>query len=90
MATAIPQSPNNKLEEIIADADLEYLGSDKAAELARQLFRELKSLNPDLQEEDWKKIEIDFLTTHRYFTGYCKANKEHAKQTYLQSLISKA
>jgi hypothetical protein len=27
MATKIPQTPQNKLEEIIADADLEYLGS---------------------------------------------------------------
>ena len=28
MATRIPQTPNNLLEEIIADADLDYLGRD--------------------------------------------------------------
>jgi uncharacterized protein len=28
MATKIPQTPNNKLEQIICDADLDYLGRD--------------------------------------------------------------
>ncbi len=88
MATKIPQSPQNKLEEIIADADLEYLGTSNAAVLANNLFKELNALNPLLTEEAWNNIEIDFLTTHCYFTGYCKANKEHIKQSYLQSLIN--
>ena len=88
MATKIPQSPQNKLEEIIADADLEYLGTSNAAELANNLFKELKALNPLLTEADWNETQIQFLTAHRYFTGYCKANKEQLKQAYLQSLVS--
>ena len=88
MATKIPQSPQNKLEEIIADADLEYLGTSHAAVMANNLFKELHALNPLLTEQDWNKTEIDFLTAHHYFTGYCKTNKEHIKQAYLQSLIS--
>ena len=89
MATKIPQSPQNKLEEIIADADLEYLGTSNAAVLANHLFRELNAIDPLLTEADWNRTEIDFLTAHKYFTGYCKANKEHIKQSYLQSLLSK-
>lgn len=88
MATKIPQSPQNKLEEIIADADLEYLGTSNAAIFANHLFKELNALNPLLTEEAWNNTEINFLTAHRYFTGYCKANKEHIKQSYLKSLIS--
>ena len=88
MATKIPQSPQNKLEEIIADADLEYLGTSNAAILAKHLFKELNALNPLLTEEIWNKIEIDFLSAHHYFTVYCKANKEPVKQAYLKSLIN--
>lgn len=88
MATKIPQSPKNKLEEILADADLEYLGTDKAAVLADQLFNELKALNPLLTEEAWNQTEIDFLKAHLYFTGYCKENKEKVKQAYLKSLVN--
>ncbi|MGB5007886.1 MAG: HD domain-containing protein, partial [Ferruginibacter sp.] len=89
MATKIPQSPNNKLEEILADADLEYLGTDKAAVFANHLFKELKALDPQLTEEAWNKTEIGFLETHPYFTRFCKENKEHIKQAYLKRLVNK-
>ncbi|MFM6926034.1 MAG: HD domain-containing protein [Ferruginibacter sp.] len=89
MATKIPQSPQNKLEEIIADADLEYLGAANAAVLAHHLFQELHALNPSFTEADWNETEINFITNHRYFTDYCKAEKEQHKQSYLQSLVHK-
>lgn len=88
MATKIPQSPQNKLEEIIADADLEYLGTPLAPVVANHLFKELQALNPLLTEAEWNQIQINFLTAHRYFTEYCKTNKDHIKRSYLQSLIS--
>lgn len=53
MATKIPQSPKNKLEEIIADADLEYLGTDEAAKKADDFFKELHHLHPSLTKEEW-------------------------------------
>lgn len=86
MATKVPQLPKNKLEEIIADADLEYLGTGNAARLANDLFKELHALNPQLTKESWNKTEIDFLTKHHYFTRYCKENKQHIKESYLQNL----
>lgn len=86
LATKIPQTPQNKLEEIIADADLEYLGTSDAAMLAHNLFRELNAIDPSLTAAAWKRIEVDFLTSHKYFTDYCKANTEHLKHAYLQGL----
>ena len=88
MATKIPQLPQNKLQQIIADADLEYLGTNNAAVQANNLFKELITINPLLTKQDWNKIEIDFITAHHYFTRYCKANKEPIKQAYLKSLIN--
>ncbi len=88
MATKIPQSPQNKLEEIIADADLAYLGTGLAKNLAHKMFKELNALNPMVTKETWNKTEIDFISAHHYFTGYCKTNKEHIKQTYLKSLLN--
>jgi uncharacterized protein len=88
MATKMPQSPKTKLEEIIADADLEYLGAEGAAIKANQLFAELKTRDPLLTEEKWNEIQISFLKTHRYFTAYCKQKKEPAKLLYLDSLLN--
>src|SRR5690606_33540301 len=42
MATKIPQTPLNHLEQIMADADLDYLGRDDFEEISERLFQELK------------------------------------------------
>jgi uncharacterized protein len=90
MATKIPQSPHNKLEKIIADADLAYLGTDDAARQAYNLYKELHQLNPSLTKEQWNEMQISFLQQHRYFTGYCRTQKEPVKQLYLEKLKSKS
>ena len=87
MATQIPQSPLNKLEEILADADLEYMGTNSFDSTADDLFRELKFLNPDLTVEKWAQTQISFLQKHHYFTRYCKEYREPVKQIYLKELI---
>lgn len=88
LATRIPQSPANKLEEILADADLEYLGTVNAASIANKLFKENKSFNPHLTAAQFNQIQIFFLHNHQYFTSFCKENKEHIKQAYLKKLIN--
>lgn len=87
MATKVPQHPKNKLEEIVADADLEYLGTAAATKKANKLFKELKYINPLLTKQQWHKIQIKFLNQHHYFTPYCKKNIEPAKQAYLKQLM---
>lgn len=87
MATKMPQSPTNKLEQIIADADLAYLGTPAAAEKSEDLFKELQSLNPSLTKAGWDKTQVEFISAHRYFTSYCQQVKEPVKQQYLKSLL---
>jgi uncharacterized protein len=89
MATQIPQSPQNKLEEIVADADLEYLGTDDAAAKAEHLFKEWRHMDPSLTREEWNRKQIAFLRSHHYFTRYCKEKREEAKLSYLQGLVDK-
>jgi len=87
MATKIPQLPKNKLEEILADADLEYLGTDTFEIKSESLFQELQSMNSSLTEEKWNEMQISFLQKHHYFTRYCIENKEYIKQIHLQKLV---
>jgi predicted metal-dependent HD superfamily phosphohydrolase len=86
MATKIPQTPHNLLEEIIADADLEYLGTNEAETQANQLFEELRMLNPYLHEELWNRTQIFFLEHHTFFTTFCKQHREQRKHEYLNGL----
>lgn len=86
MATKIPQKPQDKLGEILADADLEYLGTDRADEDADKLFQEIYAGNPSLTSSAWDAMQVEFISQHQYFTSYCKANREPRKQSYLAEI----
>lgn len=87
MATRVPQQPKNLLEEILADADLEYLSTNKFKVGSSKLFLELKHFNSQLTQKQWNTIQIAFLQKHKYFTKYCKHYKEHRKQKNLITLL---
>ena len=46
LATKFPQQPHNRLEEIMCDADLDYLGRPDFFSIGNTLFEELKSREP--------------------------------------------
>jgi predicted metal-dependent HD superfamily phosphohydrolase len=89
MATKLPQSPKNKLEQIIADADMAYLGTKNATVIADTLFKEFKSIKPALTSAAWNQQQIKFLQQHHYFTAYCKQKYEPIKSAYLKNLLKK-
>lgn len=86
-ATKIPQQPTNKLEAILADADLEYLGTDDFIFIGNKLFQEFKHENPVLNVADWNQIQIKFLQKHRYHTNYCQTHRTAKKEQNLQQLL---
>ncbi len=87
LATRTPQRPENKLEEIIADADLDYLGTDEAPIKSGHLYNELHSLNNELTKDNWRKQEIAFLESHTYFTKFSKLYRQARQDAYLASLL---
>lgn len=68
VATLLPQKPTTHLEKILADADLEYLGTDRFKEISHQLYRKTLDSQPDLSKKQWKENEIKFLSNHHYHT----------------------
>lgn len=86
MATKIPQSPTNHLENILADADLEYLGTDLFEEIGESLFEELKHFNPNFTSQAWDELQLVFMQKHNYHTDYCQKYREPKKQENLLSV----
>jgi uncharacterized protein len=85
-ATKIPQTPDTKLERIICDADLDYLGRNDVYEIADTLFQEIKKKVGPLSESDWIDLQISFLEAHNYFTRFSKKHRAPAKLKYLKAL----
>jgi predicted metal-dependent HD superfamily phosphohydrolase len=66
--TSFPHKPSNLLEEIICDADLDYLGRDDFHEIADNLRLELRRFEKIGSDRKWDEMQLDFLSKHRYFT----------------------
>ncbi len=74
------------MEEIICDADLDYLGRDDFWEISESLYRELQAYNKVSAEIDWNKLQIAFLERHRYHTEYAMENRQPEKEMRIQEL----
>ena len=88
-ATKIPQSPNNLLEEIICDADLDYLGRPDFYSIGEGLYQEFLHQKVVANELQWNQLQVKFLENHKYFTQSVKQKREPVKQQHLEEVKQK-
>ena len=88
LSTKIPQSPNNFLEKVICDADLDYLGRDDFKEISDKLYKELKVTSPNFTKEEWNRKQIEFLKSHTYHTAFARKNRQPKKEERIRELES--
>ena len=85
MATKIPQSPKNHLEQIICDADLDYLGRDDYDSNSSNLLKEIE-LSKKITQKEWLLIQEKFLKAHAYFTTTSQKLRNKRKKETLLSI----
>ena len=86
MATKIPQSPKTLLEQIICDADLDYLGREDFLPISDSLKKEFLAYNIVRNDKEWQQQQISFFETHEYFTKTSNNNRNALKQERLKEL----
>lgn len=86
MSTKMPQMPANLLQQIICDADLDYLGRDDFFIISQKLHKEFIKYEIACSEQDWKESRISFLRSHSYFTGSNRKRRDTTKQAHLNYL----
>ena len=86
MATKIPQTPHTLLEQIICDADLDYLGRDDFEPISRNLYKEFLTYKIIPEDIVWDHIQIKFFESHHYFTGTSVSNRNGEKLKRLKIL----
>jgi ligand-binding sensor domain-containing protein/class 3 adenylate cyclase/predicted metal-dependent HD superfamily phosphohydrolase len=84
--TQIPHNPKNKLEEIMCDADLDYLGRDDFHEIADKLRQELREHDKISSDRKWDEIQILFLEQHKYFTETAKKTRQEKKNKNVEEV----
>ncbi|MEY3236086.1 MAG: hypothetical protein RI883_187 [Bacteroidota bacterium] len=84
--TQIPHQPTNNLEEIICDADLDYLGREDFHEIANRLRIELREHGKIDSDRKWDEIQVQFLTLHKYFTDTALKTRADKKAKNLEEV----
>ncbi len=88
MTTKLPQSATDRLEQIICDADLDYLGRNDFFMISHRLKYEW-----DLHDfkkttlREWYELQVSFLTNHVYFTKAAIESREVMKQQNLREIM---
>ncbi len=88
MVTSLPQTPTNKMEQVMCDADLHYLGTDGYYPNAENLYKEFRKQGLVANRKEWNQKQVMFLGAHRFFTATAKQEFEAKKQDHLVTLTS--
>lgn len=86
LATAVPQNPKNLYQEILCDADLDYLGRDDFEEISQTLCQELIEYGKIKNPKEWDAIQVKFLKKHKYFTNTNKSTRTAKKLEKLEEI----
>jgi class 3 adenylate cyclase/ligand-binding sensor domain-containing protein/predicted metal-dependent HD superfamily phosphohydrolase len=85
-ATEVPHKPVNKLQEILCDADLGYLGTDDFEITSQKLKQELIEKGKIMSDKHWDEVQVPFLENHRYFTPTAIASRGPKKEENLAAV----
>jgi len=86
MATKVPQKPKDHLQQIICDADLDYLGRDDFFEISEKLYEEMVILGNVSSREEFLNAQLHFFKAHRYFTSTASKLRNGKKQEHLNTI----
>jgi len=87
MATKLPQTPHTRLEEIMADADLDALGREDFFTRNAALRAEWLAQGQPMTDEAWHSNQLNFLWGHHYFTFAARQLRDAQKQKNMAALI---
>jgi class 3 adenylate cyclase len=88
MSTKLPPKPEDLLEQIICDSDLDYLGRSDFIPVSNTLFEEMKAQNKINRLNDWNKLQVRFISGHQYFTSTARSLREVNKKLQIERIKS--
>jgi predicted metal-dependent HD superfamily phosphohydrolase len=84
LTTQLPQHAKTHLEQVLCDADLDYLGRQDFFMIAHRLRHEWNLLNviPTTLKQ-WYELQIEFMNDHNFYTHSAKVLRDQGKENNL-------
>ena len=76
--------PINKLECIMKDADLDFLGRSDYMEISDKLYKELLEFEKEFTYSEWMKKQYDFFLKHKFYTDTAKRMRQANKEKHIE------
>lgn len=89
MATKMPRNPGSQLQEIICDADTYHFGTKEFKETNKLNLEELRLRNGEIDRRAFDEGTERMLSTHIFYTNYCRNLLDDMKEKNLKKLRKK-
>ena len=76
LATKTPFKPNNRLEKILIDARMDYIGWPDYTTVVKDLFKELKEAGSNINGQQFKKQQQELLFNFEFYTTAAQRLRE--------------
>jgi very-short-patch-repair endonuclease len=76
MSTKMPFNPNNRLETILIDAKMEFIGRPDYTDQIKRLYQELKEAGAKINGQQFKKQQLELLYKFDFYTVAAKRLRE--------------
>ncbi|MBU8893002.1 MAG: HD domain-containing protein [Bacteroidales bacterium] len=86
LVTQMPPQPKNLLEEIMCDADLDYLGRADFVPVSINLYKEYHERKKIDSILEWNQMQLKFIKNHQYFTKTAQKLREVNKKKQLENI----
>jgi predicted metal-dependent HD superfamily phosphohydrolase len=86
-ATQMPQNPKNLLEQVLCDADIAHLASERFFEVTELIRSEIEHrMSVKLTEAEWLTLNTDFVSGHPYHTDCARSKFADQHAANLEAL----
>jgi len=84
--TSLKAKPVNKLEYILKDADLDYLGRSDYIVKSENLYKEIIEFGKEITYSEWQHQQEEFLLKHNFYTNSAKKMRQINKDKHLEKI----
>jgi class 3 adenylate cyclase/ligand-binding sensor domain-containing protein len=88
--TSLKLEPETKLQKILCDADLDYLGTENYFSRSMKLRKEWAVRGKEMSTEEWCELQVEFLQRHKYYTKTAQKYREPIKNENIQKIKTKS
>jgi hypothetical protein len=81
------RKPVDKAEEIMLDAEMNYLSRADFVTLSNLLYKELAEKGKTGTKSDWDRVQVVLLSNHKYYTNVANVLRDVSPEQQIENIL---